>query len=347
MPTSTVTLAATPKDAILKIGTATLYKFRGARPEHAEGVPLRSDATPLFLVPSMINRWFVLDLRPGASMVESLVAARPQRPVYLLDWGVAEDEDRYFSWDDVLARLRHAARAVRKDSGAKKYALLGYCMGGTLAAIHAALHPDEIAALVNLLGPIDFSKAGLLGELVKPEHFDAQAIADAGNLPAWQMQSGFSAMRPTLPIAKWIGFVDRMHDPKAREAFDALEAWSSDNVPFPGAAYATYIKDLYQSNALVRGEHHVAGKRVDLGKIKAPVMSIVADRDAICPPDAATALGEFSGAKVKDVLTVSGGHVGAVVGSKASKVLYPGVAAWLEKHVDGRSTIVNADSAHN
>ncbi len=332
--TSAVTVAATPKDAILKIGTATLYRFRGAQPQDAAGVPLRSNATPLFLVPSMINRWFVLDLRPGASLVESLVRARPQRSVYLLDWGIAEDEDRYFSWDDVLARLRHAARAVRRDSGAQKYALLGYCMGGTLAAIHAALHPGEIAALVNLLGPIDFSKAGLLGELVDPKHFDAQAIADAGNLPAWQMQSGFSAMRPTLPIAKWIGIALRMHDPKAREAFDALEAWSQDNVPFPGAAYATYIRDLYQSNALVRGEHRVAGKRVDLGKIKAPVMSIVADRDAICPPDAATALGDFSGASVKDVLRVSGGDVGAVVGSKASKVLYPAVAAWLEEHAD-------------
>lgn len=321
---SAVTLAATPKDAILKLGTATLYKFRGGRP----------GTTPLFLVPSMINRWFVLDLRPGASMAEALVAARPQRPVYLLDWGVAEDEDRYFAWDDVLARLRHAARALMRDAGTDHYAILGYCMGGTLSAIHAALHPQEVTALINLLGPIDFSKSGLLGDLVDKKHFDADVIAAAGNLPAWQMQSGFSAMRPTLSIGKWVNYMDRMHDPKARESFAALEAWSGDNVPFPGAAYATYIKDLYQANALVRGEHYVSGTRVDLKNIQAPVLSIVADRDTICPPAAATALGDATSATVKDVLTVPGGHVGAVVGSKAAKSLFPAVAAWLEKNAD-------------
>ncbi len=123
--------------------------------------------------------------------------------------------------------------------------------------------------------------------------------------------------------------------PAAIESFQALEAWAGDNVPFPGAAYATYIGDLYQQNLLVQGRHHVRGRRVDLGDIRCPVLTVVADRDAICPPAAATALNDRSGATDREVISVPGGHVGAVVGGKAAKVLYPALAAWLEKRLRG------------
>src|SRR6185369_11923320 len=105
---------------------------------------------------------------------------------------------------------------------------------GTLSGIYAALHPDEVAALANLAGPFDFSKAGFLGEMVDPRWFDADAIAEAGNVAPVQMQSGFVAMRPTSQMAKWVSFLDKAADPAAREAFEALEAWAGDNVPFPG-----------------------------------------------------------------------------------------------------------------
>ena len=61
-------------------------------------------------------------------------------------------------------------------------------------------------------------------------------------------------------------------------------------------------------------------------------MSIVAERDTICPPAAATALNDKSSSAVKDVMSIPGGHVGAVVGSRAAKELYPRLRTWLEKH---------------
>ena len=63
------------------------------------------------------------------------------------------------------------------------------------------------------------------------------------------------------------------------------------------------------------------------------MLTVVADRDAICPPAAATALNERAGSSDKEVLTVAGGHVGAVVGGKAPKVLYPALASWLGKRL--------------
>lgn len=313
-------MASIPKDTIHHEGTLQLYRFRAA-----EGATPASSAAPVLLVPSLINRWHVLDLRPGASVVEALVSAGLD--VYCIDWGAPEDEDRYLQWGDELARLARAVRVVRRRTGAKKVSMLGYCVGATLASIHAALHPEEVAFLVNLAGPIDFSHSGFLGLMADERWFDPQAIADAGNMGPSQMQSGFMMLRPTLSVGKWVALADRMHDPEAREAFQALEDWSSDNIPFPGAAYATYIRELYQQNLLAKGQHWVNGERVDLGRITCPVLTVVASRDTICPPPAATALNELSSSIRSEVFTIPGGHVGAVVGSKAKATLYPKLVA--------------------
>lgn len=314
--------APTPKDTIFREGTAQLYRFRPAEGEAPKGLPL-------LLVPSLINRWYVLDLREKASFAGAMVRAGID--TYCLDWGIPEDEDRYLTWEHVLSRLGRAVRMVQRTTGAPRVGILGYCMGGTLSAIWSALNTDRVAALVNLAGPIDFSHAGILGHMVQPEWFDVGAIAAAGNVAPLQMQSGFVAMRPTLQMAKWIGLAARASDREAVDAFQALEDWSNDNVPFPAAAYETYIRELYQNNKLVAGEHHVGGRRVDLGAIRCPVLTIVAERDTICPPAAATALNERCGSKDTTVLSVPGGHVGAVVGGKAPTLMYPKAAAWLRQ----------------
>jgi polyhydroxyalkanoate synthase len=313
--------APTPKDVVFNDAGASLYRFRPAA--QAAG----AKAPPVLLVPSMINRWYVLDLREGASLAAALV--EKGLDVWCLDWGVPQDEDRYFSWEDVLARLDRMLRRVRKHTGASKVSVMGYCMGATVSGIHCALEPQGIASFVNLLGPFDFSQAGFLGDMTKPENFDADAVADAGNVAPLQMQSGFIMLRPTSQLAKIVGVMDRGMDPAFRDGFEALEEWANDNVAFPAAAYRTYIKDLYQRNALIKGEHRVKGREVKLENITCPVMTVTASRDAICPPAAAKALN----AKVArgQTLEVPGGHVGAVVGGAATRSLYPALAKFFSE----------------
>lgn len=316
-------LAPTPRSTVATDGPAALYRFAGAQAPRTR--------TPVFLVPSLINRWFVLDLRPGASLVEALVDAGFD--VWLLDWGIPRDEDRHTTWADVLDRLARMARIVLRRTSQTKLAVLGYCMGGTLTAIDAALHPERVAALMTLAAPIDFARGGMLQRMVDPRWFDAGAIADAGNVPPHQMQAGFTALRPTLDVAKAIGLADLAGNRAARTSFVALEAWASDNIPFPGEAYRTYITELYQRNALVAGTHVVRGRRVDLRAITAPTLSIVADRDAICPPPAAVSLLDLVGTQDVTTLRVAGGHVGACVGSRAAKEMYPALISWLRPRI--------------
>jgi polyhydroxyalkanoate synthase len=207
-------------------------------------------------------------------------------------------------------------------------------MGGTLSGIYTALEPDRVAALVNLAGPFDFEGSGPLGHMVNPRWFDVDAIADAGNVHPAQMQAGFVALRPTLQIAKWVGFLDRAHDPRARVSFDALERWSGDNIAFPASAYRTYIRELYQENALVRGTHRVRGRAVRLDAIRCPVLTVAAERDGICPLPAARGLNDHVRSSDVELLVVPGGHVGAVIGSKAPKHLYPAIGAWLKQRLN-------------
>lgn len=317
-----VELAPTPRDTRLRDGTASLYRFRA---------PGETHGLPLLLVPSMINRWYILDLRRGASVAEALVEAGLD--VWLLDWGIPNDEDRYLTWDAIVARLGRMVRRVKRETGAPRIGVLGYCMGATLASIWTALNPGEVAAFANLAGPIDFSNAGMLGELVDARWFDPRAITAPGNLPAPQMQTGFVTLRPTAQIGKWVTLADRWQDTEKREAFEALEAWASDNIPFPASAYVTYIEELYQQNRLYTDEHWVDGRRVMLSDIKCPVFTIGTDRDTICPPKAACALNEKASSAVSDTLIVPGGHVGAVVGSRASKQLYPAISEWFRRHL--------------
>ena len=318
-----VPLMPTPRSTVLTDGPASLYHF----------APLDdvkpSSAPPVLLVPSMINRWYVLDLRPGSSVAEAFVKAGLD--TWCLDWGIPEAHDRHFTWGEALERLDRMIRRVRRLTGAPKIVLLGYCMGATLSSIHAALNPELYAGFINLLGPIDFSEAGMLGRMTDPRWFDAAAVAEAGNVSPEQMQSGFKLLRPTQDLGKLVTVIEKYSDPAFRTSYKALETWASDNVAFPAAAYETYITELYQKNNLVSGKHHALGRRVDLKDITCPVLTIAADKDTICPPKAAAALNAAVGSTEKTLLPVPGGHVGAVVGSKAQEKLYPALINWVGK----------------
>ena len=313
-------LACTPRDEHALDGGARLLHFRGTAASATK-------SAPILLVPSHINRWYVLDLRPGASLVEALVGAGFD--VWCLDWGVPEAEDRFLDWDAVLRRLGRAVRRVHRETARSELGVLGYCMGGTLTAIHVAQHPAGVAAFVTLAAPIDFAQGGMLRRMVDPSWFDAEAIAEAGNVAPSQMQAGFTALRPTLDAAKLVSMPSLATDPVARAAFLALEEWAGDNIPFPAEAYRRYIREMYQDNQLVARTHRANGRAVDLASIRCPTLAITASRDTICPPAAATALLRHVGTSDTAHVEVPGGHVGAVVGSRAAKEMYPALIRWL------------------
>jgi polyhydroxyalkanoate synthase subunit PhaC len=278
---------------------------------------------PILMVPSLINRWYVLDLGSGRSLIEWLVAQGHE--VYCIDWGTPGAEDRFLTWDDIGGRyLGRAVRHVARHSPTGDAHLLGYCLGGALAAPYVAAFPDGIASFLALATPIDFSEAGIMALWTRQPGFDVRSIVDAfGNVPWPLMQASFKMMRPTLDATKVIGLLDRAWDDEFLDGFLATEKWGNDNVSFPGECYARYIEELYRGNALVAGTFSLLGKRVDLADITCPVLALAFADDHIVPVACAKPLIDLVSSRDKQLVVDRGGHVGAVVSRKAAGRLWP------------------------
>src|SRR6201999_2336866 len=97
-------VGTTPADVVHRENKWRLLRYR-AHPNAP-----RKYETPILLVPSLINRHYVMDLLPGKSMAEDLV--KMGHDVYCIDWGTPSDEDRFVSFDDVCDT--YLGRAIRK-----------------------------------------------------------------------------------------------------------------------------------------------------------------------------------------------------------------------------------------
>jgi polyhydroxyalkanoate synthase subunit PhaC len=287
---------------------------------------------PLLIVPSLINRYYLLDLVSGRSLVEYLVGRGID--VYMLDWGVPGPEDRSTTFDHyIMGYLRRAVQRVRSLSGQERVNLLGYSIGGTFTAIFSALYGRYVHSLVQLAAPINFHDSGIISHWTRKERFNVDLVVDTlGNVPAELLRASLRMLAPTLQIMQQIALANQIGDSQAVQDLLALQTWISDGVSFPGEAYRTYVKDCYQENYLVQGKLVVGGKRVDLGQIACPLLTITAAKDWICPPESATVLNDLVASTDRSVLELPGGHVGIVVGRRAAEDLWPRLADWLITH---------------
>ncbi len=321
-------VGSTPSDAVF---AENKWRLLRARPR-AEGLAFQ---TPVLLVPSLINRHYVLDLTRGKSLTSFLVERG--HDVFTVDWGTPGDEDRFLGFDDFADR--YLGRAVRRTAllaGSERVHLFGYCLGGTLAAIHAALRPDRIQSLLTLAGPVRFHDEGLLSAWTRSPGFDSQAfVAAFGNAPWPLMQAAFQLLRPTLALSKAVHLWHRAGDPTFVDGFLALERWGNDNVSFPGRAFHEYLERLYREDALARGELRVSGERVDLARVRCPTLAVTFEHDNIVPWKSAAALLDLVGAAERERLHLPGGHVGALVSSAAHKQLWPRLSEFWVKHEGG------------
>ena len=316
-------VGTTPHTVVWTENKWRLLRFSPQRPRFA---------TPVLLVPSLINRWYVLDLGPGRSFIEWLVAQG--HDVLCIDWGTPGAEDRYLTWDDFAGRyVGRAVRVASRFGRTGNVHLLGYCLGGTLTASYAAAFPEQVATLLALAAPIDFEYAGIMSTWTRTPTFDVAALVEAfGNVPWPLMQASFHMLRPTLRAAKTVALIDRAWDDEFLEGFLATERWGNDNVSFPGACYARYIDEMYRGNQLVRGSFSLAGRQAELAAIRCPTLALAFADDHIVPLKSAAPLVEHVSSADKQLVVQDGGHVGAVVSRKASQRLWPIMSKfWAER----------------
>ena len=336
----------TPKQEVWQRGEARLYRYEPGRQKEY--------SVPLLIVYAPILRPYVLDLVPGNSFVEYLLAEGFD--VYLLDWGNAGGpEDKHLSFEDwILDYMPEAVEGVLAESGAGGLTVFGYCQGGTMSAMYASLFPKEhLKNLILLATPTDFAPEdpGIFGLWTlwtrnSEKYFDPDWMVRAfGNVPEDFLkrlnETWASALGPLPGLAgSYAKAWERVMPEKTMSAWLAVSKWVDDGKPFPGEAFRQWIREFYQQNKLPKGEIELRGQRVDLSNIECPLLNVAGSKDFICPVAQAEATMGLVGSRDKEMVVLDAGHVGLMAGPVAKEELWPRVRGWLEprsKQLGGRT----------
>ncbi len=324
--TTDAKIAQTPREMIWALNKARLYRYVPVVPEE------KRHKIPLFLVFAIMNRPHVLDLRPGHSFVEYVL--RHGYDTYLLDWGAPGPEDRNLKFDDyVLTYLPRAIRKVKSVSGSDDFTLLGWCLGALISTLYAALRPEGLKNLILLTAPLDFTDktAGGFIRWTSTPAFNPDRIVDAfGNVPGEMIDYGAKALKPVENfIGSYLNLWDNIDNPKVVESWHAMNTWVRDIIPMAGGAYRQLITEFYKENRLMEGTLSLRGERVDLGRLKANVLNVIAEGDHITPPCQSEGVMGKIGSQDKELFRVRGGHIGIMAGSGAEKTTWPHIEQWL------------------
>ena len=280
------------------------------------------DGPLLLVVPSLINRAYILDLAAERSMLR-LWAANGLHPV-LLDWGWPGAEERRFSLTDYIAgRLARALAALPGP-----VVMVGYCMGGLLALAAALRCPARVSALVLLATPWDFHAAAPDAKNAAPlAALQIAPMLAGGALPVDVLQGAFAALDAEGVAARYRSFPELDPGSERARIFVALEDWLSDGVPLAGPVAAECIGGWYVENTPATGQWRVDGAVVDAAALRMPALVAAPARDRIVPFASAVALaGLIPGATM---LRPRGGHVGMIAGTRAQVDLWQPVLDWL------------------
>ncbi len=294
-----------------------------------------STGQPVMVIPSLINRPYILDLDPDRSMLRAMAQAE-LRPV-LVDWGAPGFDESKFDLDAyVTARLFPAAAFLSGQAG-RPAALLGYCMGGALAAALAARMP--VPAMVTIGAPWSFDDStGLAAEIrgmlrqigaAKLRNQLDSMISAFGVVPDLLIQHLFAQIKPFDAARKFRRFAALEPDSAAARRFVALEDWLADGVSMAGPAACDLLIDWHLANTLPRGGWQVMGRPVLADDIRCPTLVIAGQRDTIAPSGMATPLAEaIPGARLQ---TPDLGHVGMIIGRKAPELVWSEVIDFLRQ----------------
>jgi poly[(R)-3-hydroxyalkanoate] polymerase subunit PhaC len=316
---------------------AYLDPSRDSRPHSAAPV--------LLIVPAPIKRAYIWDLAPEVSVVRRGLEAGLR--VYLIRWTEpgrdAEQDDGLADYADHF--IAESLEAIAADSGEAApgpVVLAGHSLGGTLAAIFAALHPDAVQALVLLEAPLCFGgpAAGALAPLIqRAPPAGAVAAALGGRVPGSFLNVVSTAAAPdAFQWERWLDAATSLHDPAAWQLHLRVERWTLDEFPLPGRLFAEVVERLYREDRFWRGTLRVGGRLAAPGRITAPVLSVVDPRSRVIPPASIVPFVEALRTRVEARLLRYEGdtgvalqHVGTLVGRNAHRRLWPIILDWIRQ----------------
>jgi polyhydroxyalkanoate synthase len=278
--------------------------------------------TPLLIFPPWINKFYILDLQPKNSFVKWATAQG--YTVFVVSWVNPDPKLAQKGFEEYMREGVFAALdAVEKATGQKQVNTIGYCIAGTLIAATLAYiaasgeYEDRIKSVTYFAAQVDFSEAGDLQIFVDDEQLGAmekEMIKAGGVLEGSKMAMTFNMLRANDLI--WSFVVNNYLMGKEPVPFDLLY-WNSDTTRMPLKLHLSYLRQCYRDNALAQAQMQIAGKKLNIGKIKTPVYFQAAREDHIAP-----AVSVYKGAKMfggpVTFMLAGSGHIAGVVNAPSS-----------------------------
>jgi polyhydroxyalkanoate synthase subunit PhaC len=295
---------------------------------------------PLLMVPPVINKFYILDISPGRSMIEYFV--RQGHQVFTMSWRNPTEIQRGWGFDTYGQAILDALDAVQKIARTKRAHLQASCSGGILAAMTAAHltaigEGDRLAGLTLMVTVLDQYRAGVAAAAIDERTADI-AIAKSGRqgyLDGQSLAEVFAWLRPTDLV--WRYWVNNYIEGKHPAAFDVLY-WNADTTRMTAALHRDMVQMGLHNALATPGAVSMLGTPVDLSTLTVDTYVVAGISDHISPwPACHRSAQLLSGSDVRFVLS-SSGHIAALVNPpgnpKAS--YYVGTvdqsdpAAWLE-----------------
>ena len=315
-------VGCSPKEVVWERDKVKLYRYHSTQ---------RRIRPPLLLVMSLVSKPYVLDLRPGNSFIEALVARGFD--VYSLDWGIpdaVEAQNTFETYCDEYLPL--ASVAVMRESSAQELNVFGYCFGGVLSLLFAAGHPEiPIRSLAVMATPVDFASMGPTSALLRDGRLDPRTLLDeTGNVPARTVLDGLKTLLATGDITTYASLLSNLDNSEYIAAHQALNGWASDHIPFPGGCFLQMAEWFMKENRLAENRVVTRTRKLDIGSISYPVLNVVGDLDHIVPLSSNAAILDLL--PHADDMHFRAGHVGLIIGRTAQRNSIPGMADWMEAH---------------
>ena len=285
--------------------------------------------TPVLMIYAFINRHYILDLLPQVSIIRNLL--EQGLDMFSTDWGTPSAYDQDLTLAHYVNNyLDNSVDRIREHTNSDKVSLFGYCWGGNLALMYAALHPEKVRNIITLATPGDCDlDDGLLTLWTKK--IDSDSLVETfGNVPSLMLNAAFMLRSPIDFLHKYPHFFEKPRDIESFMEFIATELWLSDSPPVIGEIYREFVKYCYQKNLFIKNQMKIGDNiTIDLKNITMPYLNIVAAKDDLVSPNSSKVLNDVVCSVDKSLIEFQSGHVGACIGSKAHEKLWPKVGNWL------------------
>ena len=286
-------------------------------------------SVPLLMVPPVINKFYIMDISPGRSMIEYFVKQGVQ--VFAISWRNPTAEQRNWGFDTYGRAILNALDTVEKISQSDRTHLQASCSGGILAAMTAAHlnatgEGDRLAGLTLMVTVLDQRKAGFAAAAIDEEAANIAVALSArkGYLDGRALAEVFAWLRPTDLV--WRYWVNNYVEGKSPAAFDVL-FWNADTTRMAAALHRDMVMMGLHNSLATPGAVSMLGTPVDLGQLTTDAYVIAGIADHISPWQACYRSARLLGSKDLRLVLSSSGHIASLVNPPGNPRATTGSAA--------------------